>query len=99
MVESAGARQLPAGVVAVRRTPVFSADTVPPALLANHRTSVWARLEVEAGTVRFLEPASSSDLMVTTDTTVVIAPGVAHRVEPSTDARFAVRFFAEPPLA
>lgn len=101
-------RAIPNGWVAGRRTPTFTASTVPPALLSDHRTTVWARLEVEAGTVRFVEAPMADDPrpdgsgfedVADVDRATVIVPDRPHRIEPSPDARFAVQFFEAPAAA
>lgn len=86
----------PPGLVPVRRTPTFTAETVPPALLANHQTTVWARLEVEAGAVTFAEADPPWETTATPGEPVSVVPRRAHRVTPSPDARFAVQFYDEP---
>lgn len=93
--EPSGRPALPDGLVPGRRTPDFTAETVPPALLRDHRTTVWARLEVSAGTVEFVD-GEGRPVIVTPDRPVVIVPDRAHRVMPSADATFAVQFFDEP---
>ena len=87
-------RGLPDGVVPGRRTPRFTADTVPPALLDRHRTTVWARLEVDRGSVVFHEDDWST--AVTPGRPMVIAPDRPHHIEPGPDAEFAVQFFDFP---
>lgn len=87
-------RSMPPGLVAGRRTPSFTAATVPPALLADHRTAVWARLEVEAGTVAFVDEGPGGvDVVADPGHPVTIVPDRPHRVRPSPGARFAVQFF------
>lgn len=89
---------LPAELVDARRTPLFDLASLPEPLAESHRTTVWAELRVEAGTVRYveLEGASPADVRVTAGEAQVIPPLVEHRVDPSTDARFYVQFFREP---
>ncbi len=86
-------RDLPDGLVPGRRTPEFTATTVPPALLRDHRTSVWARLEVVSGTVEFVDDDDGPSAVASPDRPIVILPDRAHRVSPSADAVFAVQFF------
>ena len=43
-------RILPNGVALERWTNTFTQSNVPPALLKDHKTSVWAKLVVEKGT-------------------------------------------------
>ncbi len=88
-------RDLPDGLVPGRRTPQFTATTVPPALLRDHRTTVWARLEVSAGTVEFVDD-DGPPAVATPERPIVILPDRAHRVSPSADAVFAVQFFDQP---
>ena len=90
-----GERRLPDGLVPARRTPEFTADSVPPALLGDHHTTVWARLEVSAGTVSFVE-GDGPAVVATPGRPVVIVPNRPHRVTPSADASFAVQFFDRP---
>jgi len=86
---------LPDGLIPGRRTPEFSAETVPPALRRDHQTTVWARLEVSAGTLEFIE-GDRDPVLATPDRPIVIAPNSPHRVVPSADASFAVQFFVQP---
>lgn len=89
-------RQLPAGLVPGRRTPTFTATTVPSGLLGEHHTTVWATLEVEQGTVVFHETASGWSTTCSPGQPLVIVPHRRHRVEPAPDARFAVQFHVTP---
>ena len=88
------APELPAGAVPARRTPEFTAETVPPALLHDHHTTAWAQLVVFDGTVTFIERTGRT-AVATPTSPVVIVPDVPHRIEPGADARFAVQFFHE----
>lgn len=94
-------RTLPAGVVPGRRTPLFDAGTVPEPLAAVHRTTVWATLHINEGSVRYvdLEGEDRRDVRLETGGSVVIAPTVAHQIEQSTDAKFFVQFYREPGTA
>ena len=89
---------LPERLVEGRHTPLFDADMVPEPLAAVHRTTVWATLHVRAGSVRYVDlvGADARDLCLDAGDSVVIAPGVDHQIEPSTDASFFVQFYREP---
>ncbi len=91
-------RALPSGVVPVRRTPLFTHTSLPPGLAKPHRTSVWAELRVQAGSVRYmdLEGESRRDLQLQAGEVAVIAPNVQHQVALSADAEFFIEFFDEP---
>ena len=87
-------RVIPESTTPGRRTPTFTPDTVPAALLGLHHTTVWAELLVEAGSVEFREAQAGGDWVATArpGEPVVIVPERRHRVVPSEDARFHVRF-------
>ena len=91
---------LPAHVVLARRTPEFTADTIPPGLLRRHTTKPgeWARIVVLEGHLRFrvLEPAVV-DTVLTVDVAGIVEPTVPHEVAPDGPVRFFVEFHAEPP--
>jgi tellurite resistance-related uncharacterized protein len=77
-----------------------SPAALPAALARSHRTAVWAMLCVEDGSVRYItsiwKESFPRDMRVGAGDSAVIRPGVEHRVEPSTDARFFVQFYREP---
>lgn len=89
---------LPSGLVEARRTPLFDFGSLPDALARSHRTTVWAELHVQSGSVRYidLEGESPRDVRLEPGDRAVIVPGVEHHVEPSTDAAFFVQFYREP---
>lgn len=91
-------RALPEGLTLARTTPTWTRETVPPALLKLHHTSVWAELVVEAGMVDFHEFREDGDpwhTIGTVDRRVVIIPEQRHRIVPSSDARFHVEFYED----
>jgi hemoglobin len=90
--------ELPAHLVPGRHTPLFDAEHLPGPLAAVHRTTVWATLHVQSGSVRYVDLTGSDerDVRIEAGDSVVIAPGVAHQVEPSTDATFFIQFYREP---
>jgi hemoglobin len=94
---------IPAQLIEARRTPLFGSETLPEPLARSHRTTVWAEVRVQSGSVRFveLEGDEPRDERLDAGHSAVIVPGIEHHVEPSTDARFYVQFFREPdaPLA
>lgn len=89
--------QLPVGLITARRTPLFDHVSLPGPLTRTHRTTVWATLHVEGGSVRYvdMEGDGGRDERLEAGDDIVIRPGVAHEVEPSTDARFFVQFYRE----
>src|SRR5665811_717910 len=93
-----GEPMLPVQLVEARRTPLFDFATLPDALANSHRTTVWAEIRVQAGSVRYidLEGDSPRDERLDAGDSAVIVPGVEHHVDPSTDAQFYVQFFREP---
>jgi tellurite resistance-related uncharacterized protein len=89
---------LPPGLVPLGDSPEFTAATVPPALLAEHRTApdCWGRLVVRKGTVAYHDLSSGTTTRVATGDVLVIPPAQPHRVTPSADARFVVEFYRAP---
>jgi hemoglobin len=87
--------RLPGGLTEARRTPLFDAATLPEPLAVSHRTTVWAELRVQSGSVRYcdLEGAEPRDERLDAGEAAIIAPGVEHHVEPSTDAVFYIQFY------
>lgn len=96
-----GEPTLPVQLVEARRTPLFDSETLPDALVRSHRTTVWAEIRVQAGSVRYLDLEGNEprDERLGKGDSAVIVPGIEHQVEPSTDARFYVQFFREPDAA
>lgn len=90
--------QLPPGLVAYRRTPVFTETTLPAALRRRHmtRAGVWGLISVVEGRLRFrrLEPLVETTLDPTAP--AVVAPEEPHEVEPIGEVRFFVEFYAAP---
>ena len=92
-----GEPTLPAGLVEARRTPLFDLESLPDALTRSHRTTVWAEIRVQAGSVRFADLGEPPrDVRLEVGERAVIVPGVEHHVEPSVDARFYVQFYRDP---
>ncbi len=90
---------LPDGLVLARTTPDFTADTVPAAILAAHRTAegVWGHLVVRSGAVDFVfEDAPDRVHRVDAGSTMPIPPGRPHHVSPLEGAVFAVEFHRRP---
>ncbi len=85
---------IPADVSAYRRTPEFTAESTPAALLRDHGTKAgtWGRIVVLAGEVAYEVAGSGVVAMLDPATPGVIEPRVAHRVTPSADARFYIEF-------
>jgi truncated hemoglobin YjbI/tellurite resistance-related uncharacterized protein len=85
-------------LVAGRHTPVFDLTSLPAPLAQPHRATRWATLLVDAGEVRYTElhGADRRDVRLHAGEHLVIAPGVDHVVEPSTDGRFRLQFHRQP---
>jgi tellurite resistance-related uncharacterized protein len=88
-------RALPSEVVAYKRTPEFTHDTVPAGLLRSHRTKagVWGRICVLEGALhyRILEPALEHHTLLP-GADGIVPPDVPHEVEPDGPVRFYVEF-------
>ncbi|MEP1123582.1 MAG: DUF1971 domain-containing protein [Ilumatobacter sp.] len=89
---------LPSELVAARRTPLFDVESLPDQLAESHRTTVWAQLFVQSGTVHYTDHEGDTprDVGLGPGDTAVIEPGIEHRVEPATDATFFIQFYRAP---
>ena len=47
--------QLPPGLIEGRHTPLLGEDNLPGQLALVHRTTVWATLHVQLGSVRYVD--------------------------------------------
>ncbi len=86
---------LPSGLVEARRTPLFDFASLPDQLAESHRTTVWAQLFVQSGTVHYtdLQGDTPRNVGLGSGDAAVIEPGIEHRVEPATDAQFFIQFY------
>ena len=86
---------LPPDIEAYRRTPEFTADTVPAGLLRDHATKagVWGVIHVLAGEVAYVVRDDSHPQLLSPQNPGIVEPEVPHRVSPSPDARFYVEFY------
>ncbi len=90
---------IPDGFELTRTTDMFDNDTVPSGLLKAHRVaeSVWGRLVVSSGSVRFVfEDEPDDAVTVEAGGAAVIPPGRLHHVELDGPAAFAVEFYRRP---
>ncbi len=89
---------IPAGFVAYRRTPVFTQDTVPSALLSAHETKdgAWVLLHVLEGKLRFCIEDPPAETILEPGQPGVIEPKVRHHVEPLRPVRFYLEFHHAP---
>ncbi|MBV1860024.1 MAG: DUF1971 domain-containing protein [Nannocystaceae bacterium] len=88
-------RSLPSDAEAYRRTKVFTANTVPRGILAQHSTKAgtWGLIHVLVGEVQyFLEGESTPLASVEAGATFVVLPQEVHFVRLSADAEFLVEF-------
>lgn len=87
---------LPPGLVLVRRTALFTRETVPTALLSQHtvKAGMWGLLRVERGRVRYCLDGEAADTHVVAEGgATVIEPEAPHHVELlDEDSAFFVEF-------
>ena len=88
-------KELPENVKPYKRTPEFTAETVPSGLLRDHNTKpgVWGKIVVLEGTLlyRILEP-EVEEHRLDPEHPGVVEPTVKHEVEVQGDVRFYVEF-------
>jgi len=87
--------ELPAGLVAYRRTPIFDQDTTPAMLRFEHRTAagVWGLIMVVEGRLRFRSLYPIAETVLTKGASIAVAPQQPHEVAPDGPVRFFVEFY------
>jgi tellurite methyltransferase len=94
-----GMPTLPAAAERYKSTPEFDDTTIPAGLLARHslKANVWGRIVVGEGRLLYVieEPAERS-FVLRPDVPGIIAPEVAHHVEPRGPVRFHIEFLRVP---
>lgn len=92
-------KSLPTNVAPYKRTPEFTAETVPAGLLHGHTTKAgtWGKIVVLEGTLtyRILEP-TIEEVLLTPDTYGVVEPTIEHEVAPHPGVRFYIEFHRIP---
>jgi tellurite methyltransferase len=85
--------ELPAGLSVYKHTPTFSEDSVPDALLRDHRTKagVWAEIVVEEGRLEY--ESERGTFVLRPGVVGMVEPERPHRVRPLGAVQFYVRFF------
>jgi tellurite methyltransferase len=88
-------KRLPQGLKPYKRTPTFSAETVPAALLRDHSTKsgVWGLIHVVSGEVIYRIAEAGVEYRLDPDVLGVVEPQSLHSVELSEQAEFFVEFW------
>ncbi len=89
-------RQLPKGHASYKRTPLFTAESIPKGLLHQHRTKpgVWALIHVQRGQLAFHETGGPEPPpSVSAGEVATVLPEVEHRVEPLGEVELFVEFW------
>ncbi len=93
------ATALPPGLSSYKRTPDFTAETIPAGLLKAHSTKegVWGLIQVTEGRLvyRVLEKRQPREFLLTPGAPGVVEPTVEHEVQPSGPVWFFVEFFRQ----
>ncbi|WP_299488323.1 DUF1971 domain-containing protein [Acaryochloris sp. IP29b_bin.137] len=89
-------KALPPDVVAYKRTPIFTQETVPAALLKHHTTKdgSWGKIKVISGQLEYqilLDPPE--EYRLTLELPGIVEPQVPHQVHPLGPVEFYVEFY------
>ncbi len=86
---------LPDGLAPYRKTPVFTAESVPDGITGDHSTKpgVWALIHVLRGSLRYEIVERGEVYALTPDEPGVVEPETAHKVTPDGEAEFFVEFW------
>lgn len=93
--------QLPPGLTAYKRTPVFDQDSLPAGLRREHRTKagVWALIHIVEGSVRYRILDPLSETILTPEHPGIVQPEQPHEVEALGAMRMFVEFYAADTVA
>jgi len=85
----------PAGYAPYKRTPDFTADTIPEGLRRAHQTKagVWAVIHVTEGALRFRQEAPAREKTIAAGETLACPPEAVHEVAPAGAVSFYVEFW------
>ena len=91
-------KTLPSNAIAYRKTPVFTQETIPNALLHQHNTKkgCWGKIWVTSGQLSYrilTDPPEEHTL--TNPSPGIVEPQVPHHVKPLGPVEFYVEFYAE----
>ncbi len=90
---------IPNGLIPSASSPVFTHETLPPALQTEHALAPghWAVLNVLEGTLRFANLDTGEEHLISAPDLVTIHPGLPHRVAIEGPLRCRIDFYREPP--
>jgi len=90
---------LPDDLIPGDASPVFTQDTLPDALQAEHTLAPghWGVLKVLEGSLRFANLETGEEQSITAPAQVTIQPGLPHKVAIEGPLRCRIDFFREPP--
>jgi tellurite methyltransferase len=90
--------ELPQDFVAYKRTPEFTAASIPAGLLKDHSTKkgVWARIVVLEGGLHYCVDALNARFDLDAEHHGVVVPEVLHFIAPRGEVRFYVEFYRAP---
>ena len=89
---------LPLNAIAYRKTPVFTQETVPTALLSRHTTKAgsWAKIWVISGQLCYqILLDSPEEHILTPNSPGIVEPQIPHRVKPLGAVEFYVEFYRQ----
>ena len=78
-----------------KRTAIFTEDTMPEGLRADHATKagVWGVITVIAGRLEYFIPSTGEAITLDPHTSGIVEPMTPHRVRPLGAVRFFVEFW------
>ncbi len=91
--------QPPDDLIPTGTSPVFTHDTLPDALQAEHTLAPghWAVLNILKGSLRFTNLQTGEARLISAPNHVTIHPGLPHKVAIEGPLRCRIDFYREPP--
>ncbi len=89
-------KELPSNVIAYKRTPAFSEDSIPKGLLNDHRTKegVWGKIVIESGFLEYIIQEPEIEVVqLNAEKYGVVEPTIKHHIKPLGSVKFHVEFY------
>lgn len=92
-------KNLPDGLIAYGRTPLFTQDSIPPKLRHGHTTKSgsWAKIHIVSGSLRYRILGDVPEEQILGPAVPgIIEPDVLHVIEPLGEVQLYLEFFRSP---
>lgn len=88
-------KNIPEKLIAYKKTPIFTEQSIPAGLLNAHQTKegVWGKIVVLEGELLYTICNTDERLTLSAENSGVVEPTVIHQVKPLGEVSFYVEFY------